>query len=348
VLGAQHTEAMSVAIQDDLEIELNSLRSTLITAMLTALQTLEGYELFRELESIAASFKTLAYRYQENKWFRQALDCHRIHELVHIEMEYLPLKLQHYNWVTPDEIDLNIIWKVYTEKKPKASLKSSASRSGKVSNSRSVKLISIRGGVGAGDESDDDPQDDHSDDDDKGDEFTEADYRSIPSGTMAQPQFEMLLADCIFSGVQGRYLERIRRELGVKLASQMMDGEVPKTSGRLYKHLHALIDRSVAHFRSRLRGLKYVTFDQFKMFVRAANQDKISFVPSRSHILPDTGDAEARPYPSTVLFFHLDKFGKWNLGVDATNSFAAQQTLRILNKLHKTKQAGVFNEFYYE
>jgi len=328
MVGSTHAELLRNSQLDDLEVELSTTRYNLVSAMLTALQALDGYELFRELEMIAAAFKTLAYRYQENRWFKQSLDAHRVHELIHIEMEYLPVKLQHYNWVVPDLIDVQVAWNLYTKKVPRS--KRSLYALGKHARRGSVELLDVLANEQKEDEA-----------------APEAGALMNPAGTMAAEQLEMMVADCIFSGVQGRSLERFRRELGSQLAAQVASGAPPPQPGRIYKHMHALVERTVSHFREMLNGATYLTMDEMIGLVTSLRQEQLQFAPSRSHVLQDSGNPETRPYPSSVLLFHLDKFGKWNLGVDATNNFAAQQTLRVLNNLHKAKQVQFFSEFYY-
>ena len=88
------------------------------TALLKALQSLEGYELFRELETIAGDFKSLAWRYSELKWYKQALDCHRLAELIHVEMSFIPAKLSRFNFVNPDANDIKLMWSYYTQRTP--------------------------------------------------------------------------------------------------------------------------------------------------------------------------------------------------------------------------------------
>jgi hypothetical protein len=51
--------------------------------------------------------------------------------------------------------------------------------------------------------------------------------------------------------------------------------------------------------------------------------------------------------PETVLFFIHDKFGKWDLGVNETNSSEAQRTLRVLSQLHRSDDVKVFRDVYY-
>jgi len=278
---------------------------------------------------IASKFKSLAWRYQAKKWFRQALECHSIYELIHIEMEYLPVKLQHFNWIVPDGDDVSVLYEAYLLRKPPKKWTPHPSRTSSTES---------RGGLSDQlDHKHADPQDDTSQND-----------KEVPpeDELMSIWQFEMLISDCVFSGVQGRYLERVRREFGAKIKNQMVDGSIPVHPDRLYQHLHALVGRTVAHFRAQL-PVGAIDVDIAELGKVLKPHMESSYIATRSHVIPSGLDPEDRPYPSTVLFFNRDKFGKWNLGVDDTNSFAAQQSFHVLNRLHKMKQIEIFNEFYY-
>jgi len=166
---------------------------------------------------------------------------------------------------------------------------------------------------------------------------------------------------------------------------------------RASQSVHALVEQAVQHLKAQV-GDNELTMDQVQALIRSSAgvsgacyqlhvvyahssfnlivwQDGADYVGNRSHVFVDDGDADSRPFPSTVLFFHVDKyvlavtflpacrifvkprlmricvwdrFGRWNLGVDATNSYAAQQTLQVLTNLKKTSEAELFSHLYYE
>jgi hypothetical protein len=397
-LGAEDEEALEAAEKDDVEVDLANTRYSLVLAIVNVMQGLEGYALFLELESVAASFKDLAWRYQELNWFRQAVDCHRISDLVNIEMEYVPVKLRRFNFVDPDEHEFNQMWKHYTSRKPRGSpLKEQVQAGVKLpspsdlvaadenagddaygaargvlqrgaSGSVMQRDASLLGQLGAkgGKKGADAGEGEDSDEDEKKqpagaaaaaaaaaaagrrkEQAGEAGELAGPSmaNLLSQEQLEMLIGDSILSSVDGRYLERVRREFAHEARRLQKQGKAP---GRVYKELHSLIARAVAHFKEVTRG-EPLTKDELKALVVGKGPAMVEFDPTHDHQTRayERLPTEQKKYPATVLFVNRDRFGKWNLGIDATNNVSASEALRILSNLRQKRQAQLFKDYYF-
>lgn len=305
-IANEHASALDAAARDDQEVELANKRQKLVIALLERLQGNHGYELFLELESIAASFKDLAWDYQESKQYKQSLDCHRIAELIMTEMEYVPVKLRRFNWVDPDEYEFNTMWKFYSTYVP-----------AKVREERAQN------------------------EEERRDEDDDLDPTANPN-LLSVEQLELFVSDCVLSGVDGRYLDRVRKEFAKQAQIFMREGKAP---GRTFKELHSIIGRTIQLNAEQTNEMP-VTKEELKKLIVAEGEEMMDFDPTHKHTV-GVSNGEEPDHPSTVVFIVKDKYGKWNLGVDATNANAAQQALRVLNSLHKFEQAQLFRDYYY-
>jgi hypothetical protein len=296
-------------VDEDLEVDLASRRRRLITQLLEALVHYDGFALFETLEQIAARCKALAWRYQSLRWYTQALQCHRISELIYVEMEYIPARLRCFNFVNPDEYDLKQLWKCYTRKQPK-SINISADRDADLTGVDLKNANAARGGLTAANE-------------------------AIPE-FMTPEQFALLIADCALSGVSGRYLEVVRREYSREAIKQFRKRLQPRKI--VFKDLHNLKEHLIDHYLDSWGGAPL----RFADFISLMQLQTLTL--TRADVALTKGSDDV---PSTVLFFMLDRFGQWDIGVDASNSSAAQDALVVLEHTNKAAQKSIFKQYYY-